>query len=210
LEERIARWVQVPVGNGEPFHVLRYNPGEEYTAHFDYLFTAQHTANGGQRVATVILYLSDVPEGGETVFPDSPTRPSAAEAASFSECARKGLGVKARRGDALLFFSLKPDGATQDTASLHAGCPVARGTKWVATKWIRVGHHVDWGDPEDAASAAAAAVKAASQAAGGESEEGEGEEEAGDFEGEDEGAEEEEEQQQEEGGGGGGGAKEEL
>lgn len=32
LEARIARWAQVPVGHGEPFHLLRYNPAEEYVS----------------------------------------------------------------------------------------------------------------------------------------------------------------------------------
>ncbi|GBF91300.1 hypothetical protein Rsub_03620 [Raphidocelis subcapitata] len=145
LEERIARWAQIPASNGEPFHILRYNPKEEYTAHFDSFHDQVNVQNGGQRIATVILYLSDVEEGGETVFPDSPTRPSEAESAGFSACARNGLGVRPRKGDALLFFSLKPDGVTQDATSLHAGCPVGHGTKWIATKWIRVGQHQDWG-----------------------------------------------------------------
>lgn len=42
------------------------------------------------------------------------------------------------KGDAVLFYSLHPD-ATTDAASLHGGCPVIRGEKWVATKWIHVG-----------------------------------------------------------------------
>ena len=37
-------------------------------------------------------------------------------------------------GDALLFYNLKVDG-TQDTFSLHTGCPVLQGVKWTATKW---------------------------------------------------------------------------
>ena len=37
-------------------------------------------------------------------------------------------------GDALLFYTLKPDGS-QDDASIHTGCPVLQGVKWTATKW---------------------------------------------------------------------------
>ena len=46
--------------------------------------------------------------------------------------------TQAVRGDALMFYSLKPDGAT-DQASLHGSCPTTAGEKWSATKWIHVG-----------------------------------------------------------------------
>uniref|UniRef100_M1AZV5 Prolyl 4-hydroxylase n=3 Tax=Solanum TaxID=4107 RepID=M1AZV5_SOLTU len=52
----------------------------------------------------------------------------------YSKCI--GLKVKPRRGDGLLFYSLLPNG-TIDLTSLHGSCPVIRGEKWVATKWIR-------------------------------------------------------------------------
>ena len=82
------------------------------------------------------MYLTDVEEGGETVFPASSEKPQHGE--GWSDCARRGVAVRPRQGDALLFFSL--DLAQQlDTASLHAGCPVIRGTKWSATKWMHVG-----------------------------------------------------------------------
>ena len=42
-----------------------------------------------------------------------------------------------RKGDALLFWSMHPNG-TMDKHSLHGGCPVKKGEKWVMTKWIRV------------------------------------------------------------------------
>jgi len=44
--------------------------------------------------------------------------------------------VKPRRGQALLFYDLMPDGE-MDEQSLHGGCPVLKGEKWVATKWLR-------------------------------------------------------------------------
>merc|ERR1712196_386149 len=47
-----------------------------------------------------------------------------------------GLKVRPRKGQALVFYSLKPDG-NFDPQSLHGGCPVVKGEKWVATKWIR-------------------------------------------------------------------------
>jgi hypothetical protein len=47
--------------------VLRYGEGNEYRAHWDWFFHADGITNGGNRAATVLTYLSDVEEGGETV-----------------------------------------------------------------------------------------------------------------------------------------------
>lgn len=48
-------------------------------------------------------------------------------------------------GDALLFYSLGPDGKTQDPTSMHTGCPIIKGTKWTATKWVHSGpFHPEW------------------------------------------------------------------
>tara|TARA_B110000208_G_scaffold190058_1_gene253042 strand:- start:3445 stop:4923 length:1479 start_codon:yes stop_codon:yes gene_type:complete len=46
-----------------------------------------------------------------------------------------GLKVRPVRGNALLFYSLRPDGAI-DLFSEHAGCPPEVETKWAATKWV--------------------------------------------------------------------------
>lgn len=47
-----------------------------------------------------------------------------------------GVQYKPRKGDALLFWDVMPDGHL-DRHALHGGCPVVTGEKWVATKWYR-------------------------------------------------------------------------
>ena len=71
------------------------------------------------------------------MFPSSERKPTDAEKAVRSACAHAGISVKPKRGDAILFWSLTPEGR-KDTASLHAGCPVIRGVKHSATQWVRV------------------------------------------------------------------------
>jgi prolyl 4-hydroxylase len=140
IEDKISTWTFLPKENGEDIQVLRYEHGQKYDPHYDYFADKVNIARGGHRIATVLMYLTDVTKGGETVFPEAEKiqRRKAHETSDdLSECAKKGIAVKPRRGDALLFFSLHPT-AIPDTSSLHAGCPVIEGEKWSATKWIHV------------------------------------------------------------------------
>lgn len=60
--------------NCEGLQVLRYGPGAEYRPHYDYFDPAEPGTptlleRGGQRVATLLIYLSTPDEGGATMFP---------------------------------------------------------------------------------------------------------------------------------------------
>ena len=123
IEARIAELLRWPVDHGEGLQVLRYRPSAEYRPHHDYFDpahsgTARILQRGGQRVATVVMYLNTPQAGGATTFPDV------------------GLEVAPLRGNAV-FFSY--DRAHAGTKTLHGGAPVEAGEKWVATKWLREG-----------------------------------------------------------------------
>ncbi|KAJ4962034.1 hypothetical protein NE237_021944 [Protea cynaroides] len=137
IEGKIAAWTFLPEENGEAMQVLHYEHGEKYEPHFDYFHDKANQELGGHRVATVLMYLSNVEKGGETVFPNTESKIVQPKDDSWSDCAKDGYAVKPKKGDALLFFNLHPD-ATTDPSSLHGSCPVIEGEKWSATKWIHV------------------------------------------------------------------------
>ncbi|ONK59707.1 uncharacterized protein A4U43_C08F9540 [Asparagus officinalis] len=137
IEQRIAAWTFLPHENGEAMQILHYENGQKYEPHFDYFHDKTNQQRGGHRIATVLMYLSNVEKGGETIFPNAEGKLSQPKDDTWSECARKGYAVKPQKGDALLFFSLHLD-ATTDSISLHGSCPVIEGEKWSATKWIHV------------------------------------------------------------------------
>ncbi|XP_043687073.1 probable prolyl 4-hydroxylase 7 [Telopea speciosissima] len=137
VEARIAAWTFLPEENGESMQILHYENGQKYEPHFDYFHDKANQQLGGHRVATVLMYLSNVEKGGETVFPNSEGKTVQPKDDSWSDCAKTGYAVKPKKGDALLFFSLHPD-AKPDPSSLHGSCPVIEGEKWSATKWIHV------------------------------------------------------------------------
>lgn len=123
LERRIAALVRWPLENGEGLQILRYRPGAEYKPHHDYFDpihpgTVRILERGGQRVASLVMYLNTPEGGGATVFPDV------------------GLTVSPVKGNAVFFTY---DKAHVSTKSLHGGAPVTAGEKWVATKWMREG-----------------------------------------------------------------------
>lgn len=133
IETKIAKATMMPRSHGEPFNVLRYEIGQKYASHYDAFDPAQYGPQKSQRVASFLLYLTDVEEGGETMFPYE-NGDNMNIGYDYEQCI--GLKVKPRKGDGLLFYSLMVNG-TIDPTSLHGSCPVVRGEKWVATKWIR-------------------------------------------------------------------------
>ncbi|ESW14603.1 hypothetical protein PHAVU_007G002000 [Phaseolus vulgaris] len=136
IEKRISVYSQIPVENGELMQVLRYEKNQYYKPHHDYFSDTFNLKRGGQRIATMLMYLSDNVEGGETYFPS----------AGSGECSCggklvKGLSVKPTKGNAVLFWSMGLDGQS-DPNSVHGGCEVMSGEKWSATKWMRQTTHV--------------------------------------------------------------------
>ncbi|KAI9196014.1 hypothetical protein LWI28_020269 [Acer negundo] len=133
IEKRISVFSQIPIENGELIQVLRYEKNQYYKPHHDYFSDTFNLKRGGQRIATMLMYLSDNVEGGETYFP----------MAGSGECSCggkivKGLSVKPNKGDAVLFWSMGLNGVS-DPNSIHGGCEVLGGEKWSATKWMRQG-----------------------------------------------------------------------
>jgi prolyl 4-hydroxylase len=123
VEARLAEIARWPVGYSEGLQIQQYQANDEYRPHFDWFDPAlpgprKHMEHGGQRLATFIIYLSDVECGGGTAFPAI------------------GLDVLPKRGGAV-FFQNTNSSRVPDRRTLHAGSPVERGVKSIANKWLR-------------------------------------------------------------------------
>ncbi|GAX86213.1 hypothetical protein CEUSTIGMA_g13626.t1 [Chlamydomonas eustigma] len=136
VEERIAAVTLLPRENGEAFNVLKYENMQHYDSHMDSFDPKTFGPQPSQRIATVLVYLSDVAEGGETVFKKEGLDGGNRVITDWRNCDDGSYKYKPRLGDAVLFWGVYPDGEI-DPRSLHGGCPVKNGTKWVMTKWLR-------------------------------------------------------------------------
>lgn len=113
LNRRIAAVSGSSYESGEALALLRYSPGQEYRPHFDFV-----KGTDNRRLMTALIYLNDDYEGGETAF------------------VRTGLKVKGKTGDVILFRNDGADGGP-NPLSEHAGLPIYKGVKYLATRWIR-------------------------------------------------------------------------
>ncbi|TCV94857.1 prolyl 4-hydroxylase [Luteibacter rhizovicinus] len=123
IDVRAAAIMGLSEEHGEGLQVMRYGVGGEYVPHYDFFppnekGSERHLQSGGQRVSTLIMYLNDADDGGETIFPHI------------------DLHYIPKKGQALYFEYASASGEL-DSLSLHGGAPVRRGEKWIVTKWMR-------------------------------------------------------------------------
>ncbi|EDV41034.2 uncharacterized protein Dana_GF10815 [Drosophila ananassae] len=119
LNNRIVDATGLSVKDSEKLQISNYGIGGHLYEHQDFTTTTKIDFwNSGNRVITALFYLSDVEQGGDTVFP------------------HLNLKVPAQKGSLMVWYNLLSNGTT-DSRVLHASCPVLMGNKWIATKWLR-------------------------------------------------------------------------
>jgi len=128
--EKASQLSGKPMNCCEDLQVVRYKPGTFYRAHHDSCCDdskgcADFETRGGQRVATLLVYLNDDFTDGETHFPD-----------------HDDLKLKAPPGSAIFFRPMGSDEAKCHPKALHAGLPISSGTKYVCNAWVRENNFV--------------------------------------------------------------------
>lgn len=122
LSSRISKLINIPVSHQEALQLVHYGIGDKYEPHYDACKTDCNRMNGkaGHRYLTVLIYLNDVEEGGETRFPMINT------------------SIKPEKGKIVVFknVSLKTNAIILEAQ--HGGDPVIKGEKWIANKWIHI------------------------------------------------------------------------
>lgn len=137
LEDRLSLLTGLRLETSEALQVVNYGLGGFYGPHLDsrQKFRDDRMVLKGEngkttiinitlpemyndRLATILMYLNHVEAGGATVFP------------------RIRLTVEPVKNSAVIWYNHNSDGYS-NPMTLHSGCPVLLGTKWIATKWPR-------------------------------------------------------------------------
>jgi len=120
---RVEDMTGLTVTTAEDLQVVNYGIGGHYEPHFDFAREEEKDAfaslGTGNRIATVLFYMSDVSQGGATVFPGI------------------NIALQPKKGTAAFWLNLHKSG-NGDFLTRHAACPVLTGSKWVCNKWLHV------------------------------------------------------------------------
>lgn len=111
--ERIRQATGLRLENGGKFQITSYPQNVGYKNHTDCVVEYNDKRD---RFATILVYLRDVDEGGETKFP------------------QLGISVKPRKGLALIWNSMNSRGEC-DPTSLHNAAKVIKGHKFIIQRW---------------------------------------------------------------------------
>jgi prolyl 4-hydroxylase len=123
VERKINALTGIEPSHGETIQGQRYAKGQQFKEHHDFFYTSEpywpeQERQGGQRTWTAMIFLNEPEGGGQTHFPKANVR------------------VTPRTGNLLAWNNLDALGQP-NTFSLHTGCPVDAGVKYVITKWYR-------------------------------------------------------------------------
>lgn len=121
INKRIDLMTNLEQETSEDLQVGNYGIAGHYDPHFDFArkeeVNAFESLNTGNRLATVLFYMTQPQIGGATVFTNIRTT------------------VMPSKNDALFWYNLLRSGEG-DLRTRHAACPVLIGIKWVSNKWI--------------------------------------------------------------------------
>ncbi|CAH1713702.1 unnamed protein product [Aphis gossypii] len=129
LNERIECITEYSTKTAEGYQVVNYGLGGHFSEHVD-AFTDGPKSNGN-RLVTILFYMTDVPEDGYTVFPNI------------------NFVAHCRKGTALVWQNLYLNNGSVNSGTVHGGCPVIKGNKWIMTKGLyEEGQHLtyNWRD----------------------------------------------------------------
>ena len=124
ISDRVREYTNTHNNFQEELQVVSYTKGGFFKPHYDPCdgdknFCKRMNGDNGPRLLTVLFYLNDDFEGGETIFP------------------KINKVVKPQKGKAVIFRNVDNDGVIISQA-VHGGEPVKNGEKWIANKWIRI------------------------------------------------------------------------
>jgi prolyl 4-hydroxylase len=121
IHTRISEYLNIPLEKGECLQGQLYEVGQYFKPHHDYFHDGisydYNCLSSGNRTNTLIIYLNDNIDGGETNFPvlEKKIIPRTGKAVSWKNM-QDGRGI--------------PE-------SIHEGCEVKNGKKYIITSWWR-------------------------------------------------------------------------
>ena len=123
VDSRIAHLLGIDRAFGEPLQGQRYKAGQQFKGHVDFFYVDQpywpeYSSHGGQRTWTAMIYLASPQRGGGTGF------------------SLLDIEIEPKLGRLLVWNNMAPDGSPNPW-TLHSGEPVAKGAKYIVTKWYR-------------------------------------------------------------------------
>lgn len=123
IEGKLIQLLGIQAEHGETIQGQRYAVGQQFKLHHDFFHPSEPywpamVASGGQRTWTAMAFLNTPEGGGQTAFDTA------------------GLKISPRAGNLLIWNNLDENG-DPNPYSMHQGCPVTAGTKYIFTKWFR-------------------------------------------------------------------------